>query len=295
MRLCSRAAGVTSACFGGVSGRLTGVEMRSRLEQQPSNSASADAAIRRAADQRPDRIATVTGFCPLVIEYLDLLGTCRLHPGAAPFLDPPTNSNPPAAQRFRYQTGGNKRALVALGDGYGEVFRPAPPEIDVNRATAFAHRDNLALDQGKPAAALKDPGGVLRLADDINRFGPQAKLAGAGGVLLRQQEFGAGRIAHAGRHTGQAARHEVGLEPALSTRIVHENMSLQAAIAIGFEAESLEGDGGPGSQLQRRTQFDGRKVDHAAVSKGEPVGRHGAHCRGAEPNEAACLLGDRWR
>src|SRR3954447_3554168 len=114
MRLCSRAAGVTSACFGGVSGRLTGVVMRSRLEQLPSNSASAGAAIRRAADQRPDRIARVTGFRPLVVQDLDLLGTCRLHPGPAPFLDPSANSHPPASERLRHQTGGNKRALIAM-------------------------------------------------------------------------------------------------------------------------------------------------------------------------------------
>src|SRR4051812_17311656 len=172
MRLCSRAAGVTSACFGGVSGRLTGVETRSRLEQQLSNSASAGAAKRRAADNRPDRIATITTSARSVVQNLYLFGTCRLHPGAAPLLDPPANSNSPAAQRLRYQTCGSKRALIALGDRDGEVFRPAPPEIDVNRAAALAHRDDLALDQGKPAAALQDPGGVLRLADDINRFGP---------------------------------------------------------------------------------------------------------------------------
>src|SRR5947209_149012 len=189
MRLCSRAAGVTSACFGGVSGRLTGVVMRSRLEQLPSNSASAGAAIRRAADQRPDRIATVTGFRPLVVQYLDLLGTCRLHPGSAPFLDPPANPHPPAGKRLRHQTGGNKRALIALGDGDGEVFRPAPPEIHVDGPAALAHRDDLAFDQRKPAAALADSFRVLRLADDINRFGPQAKPRGAGGTFLGQQEL----------------------------------------------------------------------------------------------------------
>src|SRR5262245_56419852 len=114
MRLCSRIVGVTSACFGGVSGRLTGVVMRSRLEQLASNSASAGAAIRRAADQRPDRIATVTVFRPLVVQYLDLLGTCRLHPGPAPFLDPSANPNHPAGERLRHQTGSRKGALIAL-------------------------------------------------------------------------------------------------------------------------------------------------------------------------------------
>src|SRR5437763_16216442 len=102
MRLCSRAAGVTST-FGGASGRLTGVAMRSKLAQQLSNSASAGAAIRRAADQRPDRIASVTVVRPLIVEYLYLLGTHRLHPGAAPFLDPPANANAPAAQCFRHE------------------------------------------------------------------------------------------------------------------------------------------------------------------------------------------------
>src|ERR1051325_220902 len=153
--------------------------MRSRLEQEPSNSASAGAARRRAADHGPDRIATVTGFRPLVVQYLDLLGTCCLHPGPAPFLDPPANSNPPAGKRPRPQTGSGKRAFIALGDGDGEVYRQAPAEIYIDRAAAFAHRDDFALDQPKPAAALQDPLRVLRLADDINRFGPQAKPCGA--------------------------------------------------------------------------------------------------------------------
>src|ERR1051325_8498472 len=74
--------------------------MRSRLEQEPSNSASAGAARRRAADHGPDRIATVTGFRPLVVQYLDLLGTCCLHPGAPPPLlphPPPTYHPHPRA------------------------------------------------------------------------------------------------------------------------------------------------------------------------------------------------------
>src|ERR1051325_3146074 len=179
MRLCSRTVGPLSGCFGGGSGRVAGVLRRSRLEQLASNSASAGAAMRRAADQRPDRFATVTSARSLIVQYLDLLGTCRLHPGPAPFLDPPANAYPPAAQRLRHQTCGGKRALIALGDGDGEVFRPAPPEIYIDRAAAFAHRDDFALDQPKPAAALQDPLRVLRLADDINRFGPQAKPCGA--------------------------------------------------------------------------------------------------------------------
>src|ERR1041385_4769549 len=102
MRLCSRIAGVTSACFG-VSGRLTGVARCPRSAAQlASNSASAGAAIRRAADNGPDRIATVTTSARLVVENLYLLGTRRLHPGAAPLLDPPANSNPPPAQGLRH-------------------------------------------------------------------------------------------------------------------------------------------------------------------------------------------------
>src|ERR1041385_3134362 len=186
MRLCSRAAGVTSG-FGGLSGRLTGVVMRSRLEQLASNSASAGTANRRAADQRPDRSARVTNVRPLVVQYLDLLGTCCLHPGPAPFLDPPANSNPPAGQRLRHEASGGKRTLLALGDCAGEVFRPAPPDIPVDRAAAFAQRDDLACDQRKPAAALQDRFWILRLADDINWFGPQAKPRGAGGIFLREQ------------------------------------------------------------------------------------------------------------
>ena len=41
---------------------------------------------------------------------------------------------------LRLQPGGRKAALVAFQNRDGEVLRPAPPEIDVDRAAAFAHR-----------------------------------------------------------------------------------------------------------------------------------------------------------
>src|SRR6185436_18350841 len=148
MRLCSRCAGWgTSDVFGG-SGRLTCVvPMRLPRSAQPTTSSANSAAITWRAG----------------------------------------NPDAPPGERLRLETRGGKHALIALGDGDGEILRPAPPEIHIDGAAALAHRLDLALDQRKPAAALEDPRGVFGLVDDIIRFAPQAKLGGACRQLFAEQ------------------------------------------------------------------------------------------------------------
>ena len=51
-----------------------------------------------------------------------------------PDIDISANSDDPALQRFRLDPGGGKRPLMAFQDSDRQSLRPAPSEIDVNRA-----------------------------------------------------------------------------------------------------------------------------------------------------------------
>src|SRR5262245_17036772 len=146
MRACSRCVvgEALSDCFGG-SGRLTCVVAMRPGSAHPARSASsakaAGPASRRTADIGPfARVTLVTNSAPSVApDDLDLLGPRRLHPGAAPLLNPPADPHAQALQSFRFEARRRKAALVALGDGHREVLRPAAPEVDVDRAAALAH------------------------------------------------------------------------------------------------------------------------------------------------------------
>ena len=210
---------------------------RPRRSRRASSASSAGAISRRAATpvrSAPRTVTTSALSSRPFVHDLDLLGTRRLHPGAAPLLDPPANPHAPPGQRLRLETRGRKRALIALGDGDGEVLRPAPPEIHIDGAAALAHRQHLALDQREPAAALEDLRGVLGLVHDIIRFGPQAKLGGPRRLLVAEQLPRAGRVADPRRNprVPRAAR----VPPATSAPpvLADENMGHEAAVAIGL-------------------------------------------------------------
>src|SRR4051812_19223973 len=161
MRLCSRNEGCGSVGFAG-SGRLTCVTpRRPRSAQLASSNASSAGTISRRAAMSPLRKSPFTSPSNLISQNLDLLGTRRLHPGAAPLLDPSANSHAPPIEGLRRQPRGGKHALIALGDRDGEVLRPAPPEIHVDRAAAFAYRQHLAFHQRKPAALFQHLGRVF--------------------------------------------------------------------------------------------------------------------------------------
>src|SRR5579859_1900999 len=75
-----------------------------------------------------------------LLHNLDLARMDQLDPRAAPFLDRAPDPNPPACQLPERQTCGLECALVALQSRDGEVLRPAPPEIDIDKAAALADR-----------------------------------------------------------------------------------------------------------------------------------------------------------
>ena len=58
-----------------------------------------------------------------------------------------------------------------------------PPEIDVDNGPALTYRNDLALNQRKPAALGQHLGGVFGVKRFIIRTGPKAKLAAAGAVF----------------------------------------------------------------------------------------------------------------
>src|SRR6185295_11534859 len=246
MRACSRCApGEVSACFGG-SGRLTCGPLRIASVQLATSIARAASISQRTVDACPDGLlAIVTTSAPSVaLQNLDLLRTARLHPGAAPLLDPSADTHHAAGQFLRLEAGRGKHALVALGDGDGEVLRPAPAEIDVNRPAALTYRKDLALDQSEPPAARQHLRRFPCLGDGIVWFGPEAKLCGARRILVCQKLFGAGGIADAGTRAGAAARDEIGLQPAFGVIVDNENVCRDAAVTVGFGsgAKALEHD-----------------------------------------------------
>ena len=70
---------------------------------------------------------------------------------------PPRSSTEPRTRTrrpsscFGSRPAAAKAALVAFQNRDGEILGPAPPEVDIDRAAAFAHRQHLALDQREPA------------------------------------------------------------------------------------------------------------------------------------------------
>src|SRR4051794_40497034 len=112
MRECSRCAGwaVPSAAFGG-SGRLTCVEpIRPRSAQPATSNAKSAGAISRRAGNPDIRIAKLkpSALSDSVVQDLDLLGTCRIHPRTAPLLYPSPNPYAPSREFLRLQAGGGK-------------------------------------------------------------------------------------------------------------------------------------------------------------------------------------------
>ena len=118
-------------------------------------------------------------------------GVHRLDPRAAPLLDRASDPNTPAFQLLQLQARVRKRALVAFQRRDGEVFRPAPPEVDVDRAAAFADRQHVPLDHGETAPNA--PGypcrirGVLRTRN--MRF-PRGQAPADRAALFRAQKSG---------------------------------------------------------------------------------------------------------
>src|SRR3954453_22270512 len=140
MRRCSRCSDADrSFCFSGCGAMGASVRVgRFEDEQAPSiRLSSANAAMRRKPAPRCGRTTAVRASLMTALRDLDLLWARRLDPRAAALLDGAPHPNTLTGQLLQLQPGSREVALVALLHRYGEVFRPAASEIDVNRGAAF--------------------------------------------------------------------------------------------------------------------------------------------------------------
>src|ERR1700730_12510605 len=106
-------------------------------------------------------------------DYLDLFGTRGFDGGPPSLFDPAAHLDAPAGQVFWIDPRGDERALVPLRDGDGKVLRPAPPEIDIQHAAAFADRYHFSPYQGEASQFRHDVVGILRLFHHIIGLSPQ--------------------------------------------------------------------------------------------------------------------------
>src|SRR5260370_7997691 len=183
MRWCSRcAAGLASACFAGSGGSAATTGGSNRpLAAQPAStrtSASAPATERHGTSRLRSSCANACTPAPIsvALQDLDLLRMRGLDPRPAPLLDDPPDADPPALQPGRLEPGRRKAALIALGNGDHEIFRPAPAEIDEDGVSAFPDRQHPALDDREAAALGRDRRRLVRRHDAINRLRPHADL-----------------------------------------------------------------------------------------------------------------------
>src|SRR2546423_11884695 len=152
MRWCSRwAAGLPSACFAASGSEATTWGSNRPLAAHPaSTSMSASGAATERHRAALPRCSCTNAFTPapnsIAIQNLDLLRMRGFDPRSAPLLDESADPNTAALQPGRLEPGGRKAALVALGNGDHELFRPAPAEIHENRVSAFPDRQHRALD-----------------------------------------------------------------------------------------------------------------------------------------------------
>src|SRR5712692_5855693 len=216
MRWCSRcAAGLASACFAGSGGiAATTCGSNRPLAAQPAStrtSASAPATERHGTSRLRSSCANACTPAPIsvALQNLDLLRMRGLDPRPAPLLDDPPDADPPALQPGRLEPGRRKAALIALGNGDHEIFRPAPAVIYDDGVSAFPDRQHPALDDREAAALGRDRRRLVRRHDAINRLRPHAELGFACLAFARQQLASASPVADPRRHPGFTALDEV--------------------------------------------------------------------------------------
>src|SRR5829696_4593214 len=138
----------------------------------------------------------------VALHELDLLGTCRFDPRASQCLDPPANPDAAPGKTLRLEPCRRERTLVAFGDGDGEILGPPPPEVDINGAAAFAHRQHVAFHDCEPSSLGCDGRRFLRAVQPIIWIGPQSKRGAARGTFVNDERGRAGAVAHARREAG---------------------------------------------------------------------------------------------
>src|ERR1700731_4400230 len=142
MRWCSRCAAGLSACFAGSGIPATTCGSNRPLAAHPASrgaSASSPATERRGANRF--RFSCANAFNPapnsVALQNLDLLRMRGFDPRPAPLLDDTPQADTAALQAQRREPCRRKAALVALGNGDHEIFRPAPAEIDEDGVSTF--------------------------------------------------------------------------------------------------------------------------------------------------------------
>ncbi len=108
-----------------------------------------------------------------------------------------------------------------------------PPEVDVDNGSALTYRNDLALNQRKPAALGQHLGGVFGVERFIVRTGPKAKLVPAGALFPAKELSGAGVIPGADGDEGQHGRNKLGLQENFAGGIGAEAVSAQPPVPIG--------------------------------------------------------------
>ena len=96
-----------------------------------------------------------------ILFLVALAGVHRLDPRPAPFLDRTPDPHMAARQLLQRQARRLECALIALRSRDGEVLRPAPPKVDVDRAAALAHRQHLPLNHRKMAPKRENSRRIL--------------------------------------------------------------------------------------------------------------------------------------
>src|SRR5262249_19457174 len=166
------------------------------------------------------------------LQNLDLLRVQRLDPRAAPLFFGTAQHPTAALQPRRGMRGPRKAALIALGDGHHEIFRPAPAEIHEDGVAAFPDRQHLALDDGEAAAFGRERRRLVRPHDAINGFRPHPESGVARLGFPRQELARAGEVTDPRGHPGLAASKEIRLDPALGPVFGWKQMDERPPVAV---------------------------------------------------------------
>src|SRR5271166_2762782 len=146
MRWCSRSTAgdisATSAGFAGSGSAACGARDGGEAVQAASTSAAAamPAWASRSLAVPMNRQMVTAHHPSLAVSDLYLLRARCLDPRPAALLDPSTHPHTPAREILRVETRRREVTRISLQDRNSEVLGQPPPEVHVNRGSAFAHR-----------------------------------------------------------------------------------------------------------------------------------------------------------
>src|ERR1700730_14250966 len=331
MRSCSRCerpvgAVASAACLGDCGSAAGGPPaVRSAELQPPRASANAAASarlvrwakrnVRRSARAAPIALrapkTSGVAFAAVTsaLSDLDLLRPDGLDARSVAILHPPTHAHAQVREASRLHAGGREDALVAFRDRDREAFRPAPSEVDVDHASAFADCHHLALCDCELAPLGDEPSVILCAHNGIIRLAPQANFSLARLAFAAQQLRRALHAPDMRRNPGEPGGNHLKGCRALFSVGGEIGMRQDAAVAIGCRElvpeldrlashHDLERSPGCGAGLgaraglaweRRQRDFDAGKTNFALVLQHEaaPV-NNGLHASSAEHLKMAC-------